>query len=345
MAINLVTQPGASAPTTNTDYTQQNELINGALAIGGSVLTDWVSTVAAPDIKQGTFFYHAGNLYEVQSSDYTPSGAPSAGFNYIKLVVSGTTLTASWVTTFSGYIYNPAYRGWYSGTDQIIFHACYKDGTDFRRAIAINNMPYHWTLADGRMVVNQKNILTLGGDIDVGSGDISCVSVNTATLDATGAITADNISTAGSITSTSNISTYGGHLYMGDGTAPAYFDNIFSTKPYYQWGANGISSIIVYQYDFIYTLNEDQNDVCDNVRLVLDITGDTGDRNYGALGTITMTDSTEYEITKVSMVSDDILVYTSADAPAVSITFANNSSTTLASMGISKMAFRIIRGK
>ncbi len=182
MAINLITQPGATTPIGNDDYTQQNLLINGALAQGDEVLTSWADTVTEPSIVQGTYFYHSGNLYQVDSADEAISGTISSGVNYIVLSVSGTTLTASYTTDISSYTFNPAYNGLYNGTDLVIKAVTYLIGTANIRGTSINKtMDGMFMLSDGSFVssagqfnLGDKDIVTTG---DISSGDITTNSI------------------------------------------------------------------------------------------------------------------------------------------------------------------------
>ena len=106
MAINLVENPNTSAPVDNDDWSKMyNNLVAGAVPQGG-ILTDWDSTTAAPSLAQGAFIRYEGNLYQVDGSDEAISGSPASGLNYVVLTLSGTTLTAAWATSISGYSYD-----------------------------------------------------------------------------------------------------------------------------------------------------------------------------------------------------------------------------------------------
>jgi len=109
MAITKVTAPN-SVPTSVSDYEAQNNHLIGFINQVNNqsfILTDPTGT-DAPDIKQGSYINHGGNLYLVDTEDYTPSGSPADGNVYIR--VSGdATLTAEFITDISGYAYNQAY--------------------------------------------------------------------------------------------------------------------------------------------------------------------------------------------------------------------------------------------
>lgn len=142
MAINLVPFGTAGAPITSGDYDAQNNNIAANAVPMLSVLSGWATTGAAPAIKQGAFIRHAGNNYKVESGDESISGAPASGINYIELTLAGTVITAEWVTSLSGYSYNPAYGGIYNGAgQQIIRDICLLDGTDYIRGLS-NGMDF-----------------------------------------------------------------------------------------------------------------------------------------------------------------------------------------------------------
>lgn len=224
MAINKITQPDGGASTDNADYTQQNLLTQAALNPLNQVFTDWTSTAAAPAIAQGTYFQHAGETYETQSSDETISGTVSAGINYVKLSVSGSTLTAAWTQSLAGYTYNEAYQGWYSGTDQIIMNAVYLDGTTYNRCVATNKMPYQFTMADGRMLIDNKNIITTGSGINFEDANL----ITAGAISSGGDV---SITTAGKVlkNTDSNYTGFVGTVISGIGLAGSNLYNALNT--------------------------------------------------------------------------------------------------------------------
>lgn len=174
MAINLITQPGATVPYSGSDYIQQNLLINAALAQGDEVLTDWAESTAAPAIKQGVYFYHSGNSYQVQDSDSSISGTPVSGANYIGLAESGGVLTASYVTDISGYTWNPAYNGLYDGTTLIIRAVTYLIGSAYHRGLgADKSQSGIFILSDGSLVTALATITSLSATTGGFSGAIT----------------------------------------------------------------------------------------------------------------------------------------------------------------------------
>lgn len=226
MAITVITQPDPGASTDNVDYTNQNLLINGAITLpNANILTDWSSTGSAPDIALGAYIRHAGNLYQVDTADEAVTGTPSAGINYLKLSVSGSTLLASWRTSLIGYTYNEAYNGWYNGTDQVLFNGDFLDGALHRRFISPAGQFGVYLIADGRIYTVGKDILTNGGDIDTGGGDILA---GAGTIDSEGGI----IQSGGGLIDSEggDIETSGGDLDTGGGQITATTGAITTTS-------------------------------------------------------------------------------------------------------------------
>jgi hypothetical protein len=179
MAINLLTFPSGTAPITGTYWSHMIDNLLAAVTPGRIILDKWGGLAGDPPvIKQGCYIRHAGSVYEVQTSDESIGGSISLGFNYLVLTESGSTLTAAWTNSISGYTYNPVYGGWYNGTTQLLFNACYYDGLNYKRAVSPNNLPYHWQISGGDIYINQTDLYTFGGDIDTGGGDITIDDLN-----------------------------------------------------------------------------------------------------------------------------------------------------------------------
>jgi len=73
-----------------------------------------------PKIAQGTYIQHLGAIYIVDTEDYTILGSPSAGANYIQIAVSGDNLTATWITSLTGYTWSADYQGAYDASNNMI---------------------------------------------------------------------------------------------------------------------------------------------------------------------------------------------------------------------------------
>ncbi len=166
MAINLITQPDATVPIQGTAFTQQNLLINAALAQGDEVLTDWAESTTAPAIKQGTYFYHSGNSYQTQDNDASITGSPVSGANYIGLTESGGVLTAEYITDISTYVWNPAYNGLYSGSTLIIRAVTYLIGSAYLRALGADKAQ------SGMFILSDGSFVSSAGQFNLGDKDI-----------------------------------------------------------------------------------------------------------------------------------------------------------------------------
>lgn len=153
MSINIVTEPGTGAPITAADYNAQNTLISANQVPMLSILTDWESTTTAPLLKQNSYIRYAGNTYQVQTADEAISGSPAAGINYIALTLSGTVLTAAWVTVTTGYSFNPAYGGIYNSDatpKMLLMDICYLDGTLYYRGMSPGTDHNSYVLSNGK---------------------------------------------------------------------------------------------------------------------------------------------------------------------------------------------------
>ncbi len=166
MAINLITQPDATVPIQGTAFTQQNLLINAALAQGDEVLTGWAESTTAPAIKQGTYFYHSGNSYQTQDNDASITGTPVPGANYIGLTESGGVLTAEYITDISTYVWNPAYNGLYNGSTLIIRAVTYLIGSAYHRALGADKAQ------SGMFVMPDGSFVSSAGQFNLGDKDI-----------------------------------------------------------------------------------------------------------------------------------------------------------------------------
>ena len=65
----------------------------------------------------------------MDTANYTILGSVASGNNYIKMSVSGTTLTATWIQDISSYTYNTIYGYLASGTDMILPYLVTYDGS------------------------------------------------------------------------------------------------------------------------------------------------------------------------------------------------------------------------
>lgn len=168
MAINKVPEPQPAAPKIDdTSYNAQNNLIGINEIPERSKLDNWGQTATEPVIKQGTYIYMSGNTYAVETSDEAISGSPSPGINYIELTITGTVITAAWITDVSSYSFNPQQGGFYNGLKMVMPDICYLDGTDYNRGVSINNSLNNYVIADGS-VSYAGGLNTRGSDINTG---------------------------------------------------------------------------------------------------------------------------------------------------------------------------------
>ena len=150
MAINILTEP--TDPPIAGDFTLDQAIQHAAETPQLSILTTWESTGAAPAAKQGAFIRHAGNTFQVQSSDEAISGSVTAGLNYIIATETAGVITLAWATTLTGYSYNPAYGGIYDSSGKhALRDVCYLDGASYTRGLAIGNDLNNISLANGNI--------------------------------------------------------------------------------------------------------------------------------------------------------------------------------------------------
>jgi len=128
MAITKITMPTAGTPSVSTDYNLQNFLIASLVKQGlkGPKLTGWDSAENLPALALGVYIRHQNFMYIVDTAAYTILGSTAAGKNYIKLSGTGTTITATWTQSKTGFAYDSVKCGYYdSGGDQILMEYMY----------------------------------------------------------------------------------------------------------------------------------------------------------------------------------------------------------------------------
>jgi hypothetical protein len=171
MAINILTEP--ADPPGSGDYTRDQAIQHSNEVPMLSILSDWESTVAAPLAKQGAFIRHAGNTFQVQTSDEAISGAPAAGINYIIATEAAGVITLAWAVVTTGYTYNPAYGGIYNvGGDQVLKDVCFLDGTDYLRGVSPGEGFTLIRFHGGKIVGDISGAGTIAGKYQAG-GEIS----------------------------------------------------------------------------------------------------------------------------------------------------------------------------
>ncbi len=120
-----------STPTVVGDYQAQNAHLQ---AFTNQLMTQQFildSGTAQPVIKQGTYVSHGGSLY-IADADTSITGSPSDGSVYIR--VSGTTtLTVEFITSLSGYVWNPVYNAMTNGIYTLLPYMIVKAGATWTR--------------------------------------------------------------------------------------------------------------------------------------------------------------------------------------------------------------------
>lgn len=120
-----------STPTVVEDYQAQNAHLQ---AFTNQLMTQQFildSGTAQPVIKQGCYVSHGGSLY-IADADTSIAGSPSDGSVYIR--VSGTTsLTVEFITSLSGYVWNPVYNAMTNGIYTLLPYMIVKAGATWTR--------------------------------------------------------------------------------------------------------------------------------------------------------------------------------------------------------------------
>jgi len=134
MAITKVTQYVEAAPEDTGDWAGHSDHITAYITQMMNqpiLLTEW-GTTDEPQIAQHVYLAHAGTLYQVDTADFDiATGDLSAAGNYwVKLTTSGDSLAVAWEDDISGFAWNHAYQGLYSGTSQVLPYMVYFDGVD-----------------------------------------------------------------------------------------------------------------------------------------------------------------------------------------------------------------------
>lgn len=102
-------------PETIADFQAINELLMAyARDLGGQgmILTEWINTNEYPKLAMGSYLFHGGASYLVDTEDYE-IGNPADGTYYLKIEADDETLAVSWISSLTGYAWNPIYNGLY----------------------------------------------------------------------------------------------------------------------------------------------------------------------------------------------------------------------------------------
>ena len=163
-----------STPTVVGDYQAQNAHLQ---AFTNQLMTQQFildAGTAQPVIKQGCYVSHGGSLY-IADADTSITGSPSDGSVYIR--VSGTTsLAVEFITSLSGYVWNPVYNAMTNGIYTLLPYMIVKAGATWTR---FNFNPNNQSFGDTRLnSLAVLNNATIGGTLGV-TGAISGASINT----------------------------------------------------------------------------------------------------------------------------------------------------------------------
>lgn len=110
MAIDLLANPTATAPTALADY----QAILTQLVANGQAFTGRL-IVQGSNIKAGTVILIGGVLYKA-TTDTAITGTASS---YVKITPSGATASAAFVANLTGVTWNDAYGGYYDGSGNL----------------------------------------------------------------------------------------------------------------------------------------------------------------------------------------------------------------------------------
>jgi hypothetical protein len=210
MAINILTEP-ANPPIAG-DYTLDQAIQHAAEVPQLSILSGWETVGAAPVAKQGAFIRHAGNTFQVQSADETISGTVTAGINYIRATETAGVIALAWVTSLTGYAYNPAYGGIYNGSgQQILRDITLLEVTDYIRGMSFGEDFNYIRLANGSVYID--GAITFPTDLTV-DGTLTSDSVTSSSITSPTDLTiGSNILIGGSAGSISSFTLSSGNFF------------------------------------------------------------------------------------------------------------------------------------
>lgn len=152
-------------PETIADFEGISELLMAyAREVGGQgmALTEWTNTSEFPKLALGTYLFHGGASYIVDTEDYT-IGEPGNGTYYLKITASGETLAVSWISSLAGYAWNAIYNGLYhADQSQILPYQLVVDGAS-KEKWKITNLAQ----GGGFVVANWEGSVRVAGPMDV----------------------------------------------------------------------------------------------------------------------------------------------------------------------------------
>lgn len=166
MAATKIDWPSPTNPSTDTDYTYQNDNLEESIkTINAINLTNWDTGTAAPAVEAGSAIESLGNVYRFASSESISTSGASSGTLY--LIFDTTTQTLSWTNTTP--TWNSTYRGYYVGDDRFTGHQCEWDG------VSTFTEKFRWVSdnRNGDAALISSTTFKVPGTLDIGSLDSS----------------------------------------------------------------------------------------------------------------------------------------------------------------------------
>ncbi len=154
-------------PEDITDYEAMVEKLDMyARMVGGAgmILTEWTNASEWPKLAMGSYIFHGGASYLVDTEDYE-IGAPGNGTHYLRIAASGETLAVSWISSLTGYAWNPIYNGLYHADQSQILPYLLVGAGASRETWKITNLAQ----GGGFITANWEGRVRAGG-IDTGQG-------------------------------------------------------------------------------------------------------------------------------------------------------------------------------
>lgn len=173
-------------PEDITDFQGINELLMAyARDLGGQgmILTEWTNTNEWPKLAMGSYLFHGGASYLVDTEDYE-IGTPGNGTYYLRIAASGETLAVSWISSLSGYAWNPIYNGLYhSDQSQVLPYQMIVAGSAIEKW-KISNLAQGsgFVRSNWQGAVRMESVNTGQGDFKIGQNLRSTDAVEFATV-------------------------------------------------------------------------------------------------------------------------------------------------------------------
>ncbi len=164
------------------------------------ILTQWTNNTTAPALAKGSYFQHMGAIYVVDTEDYVLPALSADGTYYIRVAVSGETLSVSYSVNIADYSWSAQHNGLYHADEsQVLPYQVIKAGASIGKYKILNP----WQASADFAVVDYLGHLhgtslgisgaaSIGGNATVGG-----------TLGVTGAISGASVGVTGAISGAS----------------------------------------------------------------------------------------------------------------------------------------------